>query len=109
MEQRSSRVRWLVVFLLAVVWMGAVLARLSYLQLFRYSEYLSRAQRQQQRIRETTPKRGSIFDRNGRELAVSLPVDYCFADRSEVNDPSMVARLLSCILDDSADDIEAKL
>ncbi len=109
MEQRSPRVRWFVVFLVAVIWMGAIFARVTYLQLFRYSEYLSKAQRQQQRIRETRPKRGSIYDRNGHELAVSLPVDYCFADRSEVSDSSMVARLLSRILNESPDDIEAKL
>jgi cell division protein FtsI (penicillin-binding protein 3) len=109
MEQRSPRVRWFVVFLLAVLWMGAIFARVTYLQLFRYSEYLSKAQRQQQRIRETRPKRGSIYDRNGHELAVSLPVDYCFADRSEVSDAPMVAQLLSRILNDSSEDIEAKL
>ncbi|MFZ0909978.1 MAG: penicillin-binding transpeptidase domain-containing protein [Candidatus Acidiferrales bacterium] len=109
MDQRSPRIRWFVVFLLAVVWMGAIFARVTYLQLFRYSEYLSKAQRQQQRIRETRPKRGSIYDRNGHELAVSLPVDYCFADHSEVSDASMVAQLLSRILNQSPDDIEAKL
>jgi cell division protein FtsI (penicillin-binding protein 3) len=109
MEQRSPRIRWFVVFLLAVLWMGAIFARVTYLQLFRYSEYLSKAQRQQQRIRETRPKRGSIYDRNGHELAVSLPVDYCFADRSEISDAPMVAQLLSRILNDSSEDIEAKL
>jgi cell division protein FtsI (penicillin-binding protein 3) len=107
MEQRSPRIRWFVVFLLAVLWMGAIFARVTYLQLFRYSEYLSKAQ--QQRIRETRPKRGSIYDRNGHELAVSLPVDYCFADRSEISDAPMVAQLLSRILNDSSEDIEAKL
>ena len=109
MEQRSPRVRWLIIFLVAVAWTGAILIRLSYLQLFRYSDYLSKAQHQQQRIRETTPKRGTIFDRNGHELAVSLPVDYCFADRSEINDPEMVARLLSHVLNVPAEDLEAKL
>jgi cell division protein FtsI (penicillin-binding protein 3) len=89
--------------------MGAIFARVTYLQLFRYSEYLSKAQRQQQRIRETRPKRGSIYDRNGHELAVSLPVDYCFADRSEISDAPMVAQLLSRILNDSSEEIEAKL
>lgn len=109
MEQRNPRVRWFVVFVLAVVWMGAVFARLGYLQLFRYSEYLSKAQRQQLRVRETTPKRGSIFDRNGHELAVSLPVDYCFADNSEISDPEMVANLLSRVLNIPQEEIGAKL
>ena len=39
MEQRNPRLRWLVVWVLAVVWMAVVLARLSYVQLFCYSEY----------------------------------------------------------------------
>ncbi len=66
MEQRSPRLRWLVVWVLAVVWMAAVLARLGYLQLFCYSEYFARAQRQQQRSFEISPKRGQILDRKGR-------------------------------------------
>ena len=56
MEQRNPRLRWLVVWVLAVVWMVAVLARLSYLQLFCYSEYLAKAQHQQQRIFEISPE-----------------------------------------------------
>ena len=86
MEQRNPRLRWLVVWVLAVVWMVAVLARLSYLQLFRYSEYLAKAQHQQQRIFEISPKRGTIYDRKGRELAVSLPMDSVFADPAEITD-----------------------
>ena len=85
MEQRNPRLRWLVVWVLAVVWMVAVLARLSYLQLFCYSEYLAKAQHQQQRIFEISPKRGTIYDRKGRELAVSLPMDSVFADPAEDN------------------------
>jgi cell division protein FtsI (penicillin-binding protein 3) len=109
MEQRSPRVRWLVIFLLAVVWVGAVLGRLTYLQLLRHHEYQARAQRQQLRIRETTPRRGSIFDRNGRELAVSVLEDYCFADRAEVSDPAMVSRLLSQVLGVPPQSIQEKL
>src|SRR5271165_2480715 len=109
MEQRSPRLRWLVVWVVAVVWMVAVLARLSYLQLFCYSEYLAKAQHQQQRIFEISPKRGTIYDRKGRELAVSLPMDSVFADPAEITDAEMVARLLSRVLDLSPEDIETKI
>jgi cell division protein FtsI (penicillin-binding protein 3) len=109
MEQRSLRLRWLVVWVLAVVWMAAVLARLSYLQLFQYSEYFARAQRQQQRTFEISPKRGTIYDRKGRELAVSLPMDSVFADPSDVSDPEMVARLLGRVLDVPAEELETKI
>src|ERR1700724_3411005 len=108
MGQRNPRLRWLVVWVIAVVWMVAVLARLGYLQLFRYSDYLAKAQHQQQRIFEISPKRGTIYDRKGRELAVSLPMDSVFGDPAEINDVAMVARLLSGVLDLPAEEIETR-
>lgn len=107
--QSSSRLRLLVIFGLAVVWMAVVLARVSYLQLFRYREYLERANSQQERIIEISPMRGVLYDRNGRELAMSIPVDSCFANPDEISDPAMVARLLSHVLGIPAEEIEQKL
>jgi cell division protein FtsI (penicillin-binding protein 3) len=109
MEQRSPRLRWLVVWVLAVVWMAAVLARLGYLQLFCYSEYFARAQRQQQRSFEISPKRGQILDRKGRELAVSIPMDSLFADPADISDAEMVARLLSRVLDVPVEELETRI
>lgn len=109
MEQRSPRLRWLVVWVVAVVWMAAVLGRLTYLQLLCYSEYFAKAQRQQQRTFEISPKRGPIFDRKGRELAVSIPMDSCFGDPGEIKDAAMVARLLGPILNVPAEDLETKI
>src|ERR1700733_5793821 len=106
MAQRNPRLRWLVVWVVAVVWMVAVLARLGYLQLFRYSDYLAEAQHQQQRIFEISPKRRTIYDRKGRELAVSLSMDSVFADPAEIADAELVARLLSRVLGLSPDDLE---
>lgn len=109
MEQRNPRLRWLVVWVLAVVWMAAILGRLTYVQLFCYSEYLAKAQRQQERIFEISPKRGTIYDRKGRELAVSLPMDSVFGDPAEITDVEMVGRLLSRALNVPAEDIETKI
>src|SRR5579862_4478372 len=109
MKQRNPRLRWLVVWVLAVDWMAAILARLTYVQLFCYSEYLAKAQRQQERIFEISPKRGTIYDRKGRELAVSLPMDSVFGDPAEITDAEMVARLLAPALAMPADDLETKI
>src|SRR6202050_1600900 len=109
MEQRNPRLRWLVVWVLAVAWMAVVVGRLGYLQLFSYSEYLVKAQRQQQRIFEISPMRGTIYDRKGRELAVSLPMDSVFADPAEITDVEMVSRLLSRGLEIPAEDLEEKI
>ena len=75
MEQRNPRLRWLIVWSLAALWIAVILARLSYLQLFCYSEYLARAQRQQQRIFEISPMRGTIYDRKGREGPNDQPAE----------------------------------
>jgi len=109
MEQRNPRLRWLFVWVVAVVWILAVLVRLSYLQLFSYSEYLAKAQHQQQRLFEISPRRGTIYDRKGRELAVSIPMDSVFGDPAEISDVSMVARLLSRVLGGPAEELETKI
>ncbi|MGA9631093.1 MAG: penicillin-binding transpeptidase domain-containing protein, partial [Candidatus Acidiferrales bacterium] len=58
---------------------------------------------------EISPKRGTIYDRKGRELAVSLPMDSVFGDPAEITDVDMVGRLLSRVLNVSAEDIETKI
>src|SRR3984885_10782622 len=109
MEQRNPRLRWLIVWGVAAIWMGSVLARLGYLQLFCYSEYFAKAQHQQQRTYEISPMRGDIYDRNGRELAISIPMDSVFGDPAEVKEPEMVARLLSRVLGVPPEDLEMKI
>ena len=109
MEQRSLRRRWLVVGIVALIWMAAVLARLSYLQLFCYGEYFARAQHQQRHVFEISPKRGTIYDRKGRELAISMPMDSVFADPVDVKDAPLVARLLSRVLNIPPEEIETKI
>ncbi|HEY0703264.1 MAG TPA: penicillin-binding protein [Candidatus Acidoferrales bacterium] len=109
MEQRNPRLRWLIVWVLAAIWMAAVLARLGYLQLFCYSDYFAKAQHQQQRTYDISPTRGYIYDRKGRELAISMPMDSVFGDPAEIKDPEMVARLLSRVLNVPADDLATKI
>ena len=109
MKLSTPRFRLLLLSGLVLFWMGAVLARLGYLQLACYTDYLARAQRQQQRIVEISPKRGAIYDRNLRELAMSVQADSCFAVPSEITDAPMVARLLSRVLGLDTDEIESKL
>lgn len=109
MAQSSSRLRLAVVLSFTFTWVFLVVGRLSYLQLYRYRDYLERARRQQERIIEVSPMRGPIYDRNGRELAMSIPVDSCFADPEEITDPGMVGRLLSHVLGIPAEEIEQRL
>src|SRR6202165_3030817 len=95
---RITANRLLIVAGVALIWMAAVFGRLGYLQLFRHSEYMARAQRQQQRTIEITPKRGSILDRNLHRVAMRTPVDLAFAVPSERADEQLAPRLLSGVL-----------
>src|SRR5713101_1948333 len=109
MDLRSPPARVLMVTVVATLWTGAALARLGYLQLVCYSDYLARAQRQQQRIVEVSPKRGAIYDRNLHELAMSVSVDSCFAVPAEIAKPKLAARLLARVLSTSPEEIETRL
>jgi cell division protein FtsI (penicillin-binding protein 3) len=100
--------RLVIVAGVALFWAVAVFARLGYLQLFRHSEYMLRAQRQQQRTIEITPKRGSIYDRNMHPLAMSVPVDSAFAVPGELADEQLAARLLSGVLGIPRDILETR-
>src|SRR6202521_5885884 len=109
MQQDRVHVRILILAGVALLWITAVFGRLSYLQLFRHSEYLARAQRQQKRTIEITPKRGAIYDRNMRPLAMSIPVDSAFAVPSEIKDETLAARLISGVIGTPRDVLEARL
>jgi len=109
MPKNRAHVRLLIVAGVAFLWITAVFGRLTYLQLFRHSEYLARAQRQQQRTIEITPKRGAIYDRNMRPLAMSIPVDSAFAVPSEMADETLAAQLISGVLNIPRDVLETRL
>lgn len=53
-----------------------------------------------QRVRSVTlaAERGSIFDRNGNDLALSVPQQTVYADPREVRDPERAASLLAPIV-----------
>jgi cell division protein FtsI (penicillin-binding protein 3) len=99
----------LIVAGVALLWTTAVFGRLGYLQLYRHREYLVRAQRQQQRTIEISPKRGAIYDRNMHALAMSIKVDSAFAIPSELKDKGLAARLLSGVLVVPIDVMESRL
>ena len=82
---------------LAVLWTAAIVARLWDLQVRRHDEYRRRAERQQQRVVELDPPRGTIRDARGRELAVSIEVDSAYAVPQQVQDPSRVVQAVARI------------
>jgi len=95
--RNSTNVRLYLLASIFVLWCSAICARLVYLQVFRYGSFAQRAQHQQQRTEEVSARRGIIYDREGRELAMSINVDSVFAVPTEMPNPastiSLVARI----------------
>ena len=95
--RNSANKRLYILGAILVFWAGAICLRLIYLQIFCYGDFEQRAQRQQQRTTEVAAKRGIIYDRAGRELAMSIAVDSVFAVPADIPDlagtMSLVARI----------------
>src|ERR1700735_5350850 len=80
------RVRFVYVATIFCLWVGLIAFRLGWLQIVRHSEFVKRAAEQQQRTFEVAPRRGVLYDRNLRELAMTVSVDSVYAEPSEVGD-----------------------
>jgi len=80
-----------------LLWCGAICGRLIYLQIFRYGSFIKQAEHQQQRGFEVSAKRGVVYDRAGRELAMSIQVDSAFAVPTEIPDLPTTISLISRI------------
>jgi len=81
-----------------ILWMACLVARLYYLQIICYADLMERGQRQQQRVVDVAPDRGTIFDRDLRPLAMSVARESIYAVPAEIPDRDMVANLLAPIV-----------
>src|SRR5262245_38455032 len=91
------------------LWGMAIGARLYFLHVVHSADYKERAERQQQRTLEVSPRRGNIYDRNGNELAVSIKVDSVFAVPGEIENRKATVKVLAKATGLSTREITAKL
>ncbi len=94
---------------LYVVLFGALLFRATFLQIIPHQRLNHLKERQFQSTIQIEPRRGVIYDRNGRELAVSIPVQSVFADPKIIKNRKLVAKQLAPVLGVSRESIMAKL
>ena len=83
---------------IAFIWAAIILLRLIDLQIVDHQEYSRRALLQHQKRVEVQAPRGVIFDRAGRRLAMSLPVESVCVNPLRVPDVELAADILSSIL-----------
>src|SRR6266581_5812629 len=95
--RNSTNLRLYLLTGIFVLWCCGICLRLIYLQVFRYGNFEQRAQHQQQRTEEVSPRRGIIYDRQGRELAMSISVDSVFAVPTEMPNPTSTISLIARI------------
>jgi cell division protein FtsI (penicillin-binding protein 3) len=106
--RNRSQLRLYLLGSLLVFWFCAICLRLVYLQIFQYGEFEQRASHQQQRTIEISPKRGIIYDRAGRELAMSINVDSGFAVPTEIPDLAQTISLITRITKDDPREVLAR-
>lgn len=83
---------------IAFFWFFVILARLVQLQVFSHQELARQAQMQQQKTVEIRAPRGTIFDRTGQPLAMSLQVDSVCVNPLRIPDMTVAAAILAKVL-----------
>ena len=84
-------------FIIAVLalWFGGVGARLVYLQVEQHSWLRDQAANRRKNVKKNKLPRGTIFDRDGAVLAISVPVNTLYADATDVEDVSVTAKAVA--------------
>jgi cell division protein FtsI (penicillin-binding protein 3) len=107
-SRNTTNLRLYLLAAVLVFWGCAICLRLVYLQIFRYGDFEQRAQHQQQRTTDVAAKRGIIYDRAGRELAMSISVDSAFAVPTEIPDLAGTISLITRITKSDPRELLAK-
>jgi cell division protein FtsI/penicillin-binding protein 2 len=88
---------------------GLMAARLVVVQIVEAPKFQELAARQRERVIPLPAKRGSVLDRNGESLAITLDYKMVFVDPAHVTDPVDGAAKLARVLHEDPLDIESKL
>ncbi len=87
----------------------AVAARLTYVQVIASGQYVQLGQSQLLHTVVLSPQRGSILDRNGNVLAMSVPQTTIVADPYQITNPRLDAQELAPVLGESEPLIQSEL
>jgi cell division protein FtsI (penicillin-binding protein 3) len=80
------------------LWSAAIVVKLASLQLVHHLELARKARARQEIVRSLPAPRGSIYDRNGQPLAMSLPTQSVTVNPAKLPDLGVAAELLEQVL-----------
>jgi stage V sporulation protein D (sporulation-specific penicillin-binding protein) len=103
------RTRQVFVFLFFLLALTLLLVRLFYLQTIRYTFYHKIANEEHTFSEKLQPKRGTIYDRNMRVLAVNLNRESVYANPREIKSKEETAEILASALDLDKDAVIEKI
>jgi cell division protein FtsI (penicillin-binding protein 3) len=103
----ERRLTWLAG--IALLWGAAIFCKLVSLQVLHHREYARMARARQEVVTEISAPRGTIFDRAGRPLAMSVPTESVFVNPLKVPDLGAAADLLALVLHMDRADLFARM
>src|SRR3954466_5705255 len=90
--------RFMLVVAVFVLWIGGISARLVHLQVTQHDDLRAKAQGIRRDVKQTRTLRGTIYDRNERALAMSVPVKTLYADATEITDIDATAKAVAKVV-----------
>ncbi len=94
--------RFLLIVGMWVIWMGVISVRLVHLQVNQHDWLLQKAQNQRRDKIRDKQLRGTIYDRDGNPLAVSLDVESLFIKPVDIQDVESTGAKLASVLKEKA-------
>ncbi|HWR21507.1 MAG TPA: hypothetical protein VN444_06580, partial [Verrucomicrobiae bacterium] len=108
-KRSRLRRRVIVLFCSLAAALTVISGRLFSLQVYQYADLVEAAKRQSSDRISSVSRRGTIYDRNGRDLAISLGTSSIAARPSQIVDPKRAAAALSVALSLPAEKILERL
>ena len=105
----ASNDRIIAVLMVSLVLLAGIWARCVWLQVIQAEELRSLAMRQYESVQTLLPKRGSLYDREGRLLALSVIAPSVYANPRHVKDVASTARRLATVLDLDEEELKHRL
>ena len=105
----SSKRRLLFIFFVVSIIFILLIFRLGWIQIVQGEHYKELANIQQTRDIPIPAKRGTIYDRNGKELAISASTNTVWAKPTEITDSKEAGEILADILNLETEELIEKL